>query len=68
MKAIPDTDEPYLTTAQIAAKLGVTPQHIRNLIEQGVMRAIRTGKHFRITCADFADYLKLSEVKTHGED
>jgi len=38
----------YLSTQQVAAKLGVTRETVRRWCERGEMRAMRPGRHYRI--------------------
>jgi excisionase family DNA binding protein len=49
-------DEPFLTTDQAAAALGVTSQTIRNWIRGGVLPAQKLGHVFRIRREDFAAF------------
>jgi excisionase family DNA binding protein len=45
-------EAPLLTVPQVAEEFQVTPQTIRDWIDQGVLPAIRVGRAFRIARAD----------------
>jgi excisionase family DNA binding protein len=45
-------EAPLLTVPQVAEEFQVTPQTIRNWIDQGVLPAIRVGRAFRIARVD----------------
>ncbi|KYK14248.1 helix-turn-helix domain-containing protein [Streptomyces rochei] len=58
----------FLTTGQVARRIGSTPQHVRRLITSGRLAAIdiATGAErptFRIAEASVTDYLRGAEVK-----
>jgi excisionase family DNA binding protein len=43
-------NQPLLSTKQVAKELSVTDQHIRGLIKQGFLKAIKIGKRaYRIS-------------------
>jgi excisionase family DNA binding protein len=47
----------YLTTAQAAAILEVTPARVRQLVSAGELRGQHHGRDLLITRADLDDYL-----------
>lgn len=51
---------PAHTTGDVARAIGETNQTIRRLIEAGLLKAVRWGRHWRIE----ADELKF--YRTHG--
>lgn len=58
----------YLTTGQVARRIGSTPQHVRRLITTGRLAAIdiATGSErprFRVAETSVANYLRAAEVK-----
>lgn len=46
-------DEEYLTVAEIAERLKLNQQTLRNWIEQGQLPAVRIGRRVRIRRSDF---------------
>jgi excisionase family DNA binding protein len=46
-------DEEYLTVAEIAERLKLNPQTLRNWIDQGQLPAVRIGRRVRIRRSDF---------------
>ncbi|WP_405888829.1 hypothetical protein OG762_36745 [Streptomyces sp. NBC_01136] len=58
----------YLTTGEVAIRIGSTSQHVRRLITSGRLAAIdiATGTErprFRVAATAVADYLRNAEVK-----
>ncbi|GAA1065241.1 hypothetical protein GCM10009574_028540 [Streptomyces asiaticus] len=58
----------YLTTGQVARRIGSTPQHVRRLITSGRLAAIDIAvgaerPRFRVAETSVADYLRGAEVK-----
>jgi excisionase family DNA binding protein len=51
------TDEELLTVAQIATRLKLNQQTIRNWIDQGRLPAVRIGRRVRIKRTDFEQLL-----------
>jgi excisionase family DNA binding protein len=47
-----DVGEPFLTAPEVAARLHVTAQTVRNWIDQGTLPAIRVGRAFRVNPRD----------------
>jgi excisionase family DNA binding protein len=63
----------YLTTREIAERLGGTPQHVRQLIKSGRLQAIDIAKghgrpRFRIAQAALADFLRDAAVNYPSEE
>ncbi|GGV45961.1 helix-turn-helix domain-containing protein [Streptomyces spectabilis] len=57
----------YLTTGEVAARIGSTPQHVRRLIESGHLAAINIARgalrpRFRISQSAIDDYLRSARV------
>ena len=52
----------YLTTNDIAEKLGFTTKAVTLWIKEGKLKAYRFGKDYRITEEDFNDFLEKSQV------
>jgi excisionase family DNA binding protein len=48
---------PYTGVTDIARNLGISRQGVRNLIARKELPAVRVGKLFRVSTADFAAYL-----------
>jgi excisionase family DNA binding protein len=62
----------FLTTGQVARRIGSTPQHVRRLITSGRLAAIDIANgterpRFRVAETAVAAYLRAAEVKP-GED
>ena len=58
----------YLTTQDIAERLGFTTKAVHLWIKQGKLKALKVGKKYRITEEDFNDFLEKSQVNnTHNE-
>jgi hypothetical protein len=58
----------YLTTGQVARRIGSTPQHVRRLITSGRLAAIDIASgterpRFRVAAIAVAAYLRNAEVK-----
>jgi excisionase family DNA binding protein len=51
--SIPESDETYLTVAEVAATLKLNQQTVRNWIDQGSLPALRVGRRVRIKRSDF---------------
>jgi excisionase family DNA binding protein len=47
MTDIPGRDPDVLTTAELATKLGLSPQTVRRMANAGQIPALKTGKDFR---------------------
>ena len=48
-----DLEESYLTVAEVAERLKLNQQTVRNWIEQGSLPALRVGRRVRIKRSDF---------------
>jgi excisionase family DNA binding protein len=55
---------PYLTVPQVAAELQVTPQTIRNWIDQGTLPAVRIGRAFRVKRSDIDALLERASAES----
>lgn len=56
---VPDTAaEPLLTYQQAAKILGVTPRTVWNLVDNGLLPAIRFGRSVRIDPADLRSFIE----------
>lgn len=51
--SLPDPDDSFLTVAEVAEKLKLNQQTVRNWIDQGSLPAYRAGRRVRIRRADF---------------
>jgi excisionase family DNA binding protein len=58
--SIPESDETYLTVAEVAATLKLNQQTVRNWIDQGSLPALRVGRRVRIKRSDFQRILDQS--------
>jgi excisionase family DNA binding protein len=58
--SIPESDETYLTVAEVAATLKLNQQTVRNWIDQGALPALRVGRRVRIKQSDFQRILDES--------
>jgi len=52
-----DDDVKLFTTAQVAAFLEVTPETIRNWIDDGTLPAIKLNNLWRVTKRDLRDFI-----------
>src|ERR1700704_5387324 len=55
-----EPDETYLTVAEVAEKLKLNQQTVRNWIDQGSLPALRVGRRVRIKRSDFERILEES--------
>jgi excisionase family DNA binding protein len=55
-----DVEETYLTVAEVAEKLKLNQQTVRNWIDQGSLPALRVGRRVRIKRSDFDRVLEAS--------
>jgi excisionase family DNA binding protein len=53
-----DSEESYLTVAEVAATLKLNQQTVRNWIDQGSLPAMRVGRRVRIKRSDFERILE----------
>jgi excisionase family DNA binding protein len=49
----PDLEESFLTVAEVAEKLKLNQQTVRNWIDHGSLPAVRVGRRVRIKRSDF---------------
>jgi excisionase family DNA binding protein len=59
-----DLEETFLTVAEVAEKLKLNQQTVRNWIDQGSLPAVRVGRRVRIKRSDFER--KLEEGYSAG--
>lgn len=66
MTPMPAPVSGYLTTGQVAARIGATSQYVRELIHAGSLAAIDIGKgarsRFRVSEASVEQFLRDSAV------
>jgi excisionase family DNA binding protein len=55
-----ETEESYLTVAEVAATLKLNQQTVRNWIDAGTLPALRVGRRVRIKRSDFNRILQES--------
>lgn len=55
-----ETEETYLTVAEVAETLKLNQQTVRNWIDQGSLPALRVGRRVRIKRSDFQRILEES--------
>jgi excisionase family DNA binding protein len=55
-----ETEESYLTVAEVAATLKLNQQTVRNWIDAGTLPALRVGRRVRIKRSDFDRILEES--------
>lgn len=59
----PESDETYLTVAEVAETLRLNQQTVRNWIDQGRLPALRIGRRVRIKRSDFERILRTGETQ-----
>jgi DNA binding domain, excisionase family len=59
-------DPDVLTTAEIAAKLGLSPQTIRRMANAGQLPALKTGKDFRYSWTAVKEVLRQPHHEPGG--
>jgi excisionase family DNA binding protein len=55
-----DREETFLTVAEVAARLKLNQQTVRNWIDQGSLPALRVGRRVRIKQSDFDRIIEQS--------
>jgi excisionase family DNA binding protein len=60
MTETPGRDPDVLTTAELATKLGLSPQTVRRMANAGQIPALKTGKDFRYSWQAVRDVLRQS--------
>jgi excisionase family DNA binding protein len=58
MSGMPGRDSDVLTTQELAAKLGLSPQTVRRMANAGQIPALKTGKDFRYSWEAVRDVLR----------
>ena len=53
-----ESEEEYLTVAEVAANLKLNQQTVRNWIDRGELPALRVGRRVRIKRSDYERYLQ----------
>ena len=53
-----ESEEEYLTVAEVAANLKLNQQTVRNWIDRGELPALRVGRRVRIKRSDYERYLE----------
>ena len=53
-----ESEEEYLTVAEVAANLKLNQQTVRNWIDRGQLPALRVGRRVRIKRSDYEQYLE----------
>ncbi len=75
-----EVGDPFLKVPEVAARLDVTAQTIRNWIDQGILPALRVGRGFRVNprevdrmvqaglplCASVADAAVFGSLRRRG--
>jgi excisionase family DNA binding protein len=64
LAVVPRPNDELLTVSQVAERLQVTPQTIRNWIDGGVLSAARIGRGFRIRREDVDELLARASAQT----
>jgi excisionase family DNA binding protein len=57
-----DREESFLTVAEVAERLRLNQQTVRNWIDQGSLRAVRVGRRVRIRRSDFERLVEGDEA------
>jgi putative molybdopterin biosynthesis protein len=63
-----DSEDSFLTVAEVAEMLKLNPQTVRNWIDQGSLPAIRMGRRVRIRRSDFDRVVAQSATTTTAPD
>lgn len=61
-----EVGEPFLSVPEVAARLHVTSQTVRNWIDHGTLPAIRVGRAFRLNPRDVDDLLASTNAARVG--
>lgn len=62
----PGRDPDVLTTAELAAKLGLSPQTVRRMAHAGQIPALKTGKDFRYSWEAVREVLRQPHHQPGG--
>jgi excisionase family DNA binding protein len=63
-----ESEESFLTVAEVAGMLKLNQQTVRNWIDQGSLPALRVGRRVRIKRSDFERVLEQSYTAGGGQD
>lgn len=66
MTETPGRDPDVLTTAELATKLGLSPQTVRRMANAGQIPALKTGKDFRYSWEAVRDVLRQPHREPGG--
>ena len=66
--SVGDSEESYLTVADVAATLKLNQQTVRNWIDQGSLPALRVGRRVRIKRSDFDRILDQGSTSSRSEE
>ncbi|QFG22841.1 helix-turn-helix domain-containing protein [Actinomadura sp. WMMB 499] len=66
MTETPGRDPDVLTTAELAARLGLSPQTIRRMAHAGQIPALKTGKDFRYSWEAVREVLRQPHHDPEG--
>ncbi|MFI6516995.1 helix-turn-helix domain-containing protein [Spirillospora sp. NPDC050679] len=58
MSEQPTRDPDVLTTAEVASRLGLSPQTVRRMANAGQLPALKTGKDFRYSWIAVREFLR----------
>lgn len=58
----------YYSVKEIAKKVGVHPNTVRNWIESGELKAYKLGRVLRIKKEDFEDFAKETDGKEENKE
>ncbi|NVI86817.1 helix-turn-helix domain-containing protein [Actinomadura sp. BRA 177] len=67
MTETPGRDPDVLTTAELATKLGLSPQTVRRMANAGQIPALKTGKDFRYSWQAVREVLRQPHHQQPGE-
>ncbi|MFC9970828.1 helix-turn-helix domain-containing protein [Spirillospora sp. NPDC127200] len=62
MSEQPGRDPDVLTTAEVAVKLGLSPQTVRRMANAGTLPALKTGKDFRYSWEAVRETLRQPHI------
>jgi excisionase family DNA binding protein len=62
------SNDPALDLQEVAGRLGVHVNTVRNLIKEGSLRAFRVGFRWRVLESELAAYIERSSSEVEGEE